>query len=194
MMSGLGLVFGIIVLGGIAALLAVIFLYNKLVSLRQRVLEGWSGIDVQLKRRSNLVPNLIAAVKGYMAHEKGLLEDITKLRAQCVEADTGPKDRQAIEGEMSTALIRLFAVAENYPDLKADSTFLELQQALGELEDQIQMARRYYNGTVRNLNILIESFPANLLAQRFGFVAADYYEVEHAAERAVPQVDFKGGE
>lgn len=168
-----------------------IFTYNRLVALRQRVREGWSGIDVQLKRRANLVPNLVNTVKGYVRHEQGTLEAVTEMRARCqAAAGAGPGVRQEAEGELSTALLRLFAVAENYPDLKADGTFIELQQALGGLEDQIQMARRYYNGTVRDLNTLIESFPSNLVAGWFQFGIHEYYEVEHAADRVLPAVAF----
>ncbi|SMF35970.1 LemA protein [Tistlia consotensis] len=171
----------------------IVVAYNRLVAARQRSREGWSGIDVQLKRRSNLVPNLVATVKGYASHEAGVLKDVTESRAhvQASEgAGAGVGARQQAEGELSSALGRLFAVAENYPDLKADSSFLELQRNLAALEDQIQMARRYYNGSVRELNTRIESFPSNLVARRFGFQPAEYYEVEHAGDRLLPKVAF----
>lgn len=165
--------------------------YNRLVAARQRSREGWSGIDVQLKRRANLIPNLVRSVEGYVAHEAGVLQAVTETRARVqASEDAGAGARQQAEGELSTALLRLFAVAEDYPDLQADEGFVELQRTLGELEEQIQKARRYYNGTVRELNTLIESFPNNLVAGPLGFRQADYYEVEHVGERALPRVGF----
>ena len=177
-----------------AAVLALgwgVLIYNRLVALRQRVNEGWSGIDVQLKRRANLVPNLVNTVKGYVQHERGTLEAVTAMRARVQDAaGAGPAARQEAEGGLSAALVQLFAVAENYPDLKADGSFVELQDSLGELEDQIQMARRYYNGAVRDMNTLVESFPSNLVAGWFRFQTADYFEIADAADRAVPDVAF----
>ncbi len=168
-----------------------IAIYNQLVKKRQMVEEGWSGIDVQLKRRTDLIPNLLEAVKGYMAHERGLMERITELRARSQAAGSaGAGERGRIEGELSSALMQLFAVAENYPDLKASANFIDFQNAMQELEDQIQLARRYYNGAVRVLNIAVESFPSNLVAGAFGFVKAEYFELDSEAERAVPQVTF----
>jgi LemA protein len=180
----------IVLLGG-AGLLAVllIVLYNRLVSLRNMVREGWSGIEVQLKRRSNLIPNLVETVKGYMGHERDLLENVTKLRSTSTRAgDLGA--RQQAENALTGGLARLFAVAENYPDLKADKNFQALQGQLSEIEDQIQMARRYYNGTVRNLNTAIESFPGNLVAGWFAFSPAEFFEIEDPGDRAVPRVAF----
>lgn len=169
-----------------------ILLYNRLVALRQRSREGWSGVDVQLKRRADLIPNLVETVKGYARHESGVLEAVTETRARAQAASGAtPAARQRAEDELSGALLRLFAVAENYPELKADGNFVELQQTLADLEDQIQMARRYYNGTVRDLNTLIESFPSNLIAGRFGFVQQEYFEIENAADRALPAVSFR---
>ena len=179
-----------VVLGGIvAAALAGIYFYNQLVARRQRVLEGWSGIDVQLKRRSNLIPNLVSTVKGYVTHEKDVLEAVTEQRTRA-EAATTPGERQQAEGGLSTALMRLFAVAENYPDLKANANFIELQSTLSDLEDQIQKARRYYNGSARDLNTMIQAFPSNLVAGWFHFELAEYYEVEHAGDRLLPKVTF----
>lgn len=184
------------ILIGLTVLLVLLLLYgvsiyNRLVSLRQSAREGWSGIDVQLKRRSNLVPNLVETVKGYAKHEKQLFEEVTELRAKTSDASSSDANaRQELEGQMSTALMRIFAVAEAYPELQADKTFIELQQSLSELENQIQMARRYYNGTVRDLNIAVQSFPSNIVAGSFGFVEGSYYEVEHAIERHVPGVKF----
>jgi len=179
----------------LAVLAAIVFyviaLYNGLVKKRQMAGEGWSGIDVQLKRRSDLIPNLLESVKGYMKHEKGVLEEVTRLRTAAQGAsDASPAERAMIEGALSGALGRLMAVAENYPDLKASQNFMEFQKALEGTENEISMARRYYNGAVRNLNVAVESFPSNLIAGRFGFEKAEYFEIEDAAERAVPKVSF----
>jgi LemA protein len=178
----------------IAAALAVyvVYIYNSLVRSRQMSEEAWSGIDVQLKRRSDLIPNLVDTVKGYATHERGVLEEVTKLRN---EARATPPDdvaaRAKIEGALSLALGRLLAVAEAYPDLKASTNFLELQRELSNLESEIQMARRYYNGAVRNLNTMVESFPSNLVANQFGFSKREYFEIEEPGDRAVPKVSFQ---
>lgn len=174
----------------VAALYGVV-LYNKLVKNRQMVGEGWSGIDVQLKRRANLIPNLMEAVKGYMSHERETLEEVTALRAKAEEAGgANPAERGRIEGALSGALGRLFALAENYPDLKASQNFIDFQNSLEEVEDQIQLSRRYYNGAVRNLNVSVESFPSNLVASTFSFEKAEYFELEDDGDRAVPNVKF----
>ncbi len=175
----------------VAAVGYAIVIYNSLVSNRQMVKEGWSGIDVQLKRRTDLIPNLMETVKGYMAHERETLDAVVSARARATgAAASGPEARAKAEGELSAALGRLLAVAEAYPDLKANTTFLEFQNALQGVEDEIQMARRYYNGAVRNLNIQVESFPSNLVANAFKFTQAEYFELENEADRAVPQVKF----
>lgn len=181
----------LIVIVAAAALMAgtLIVLYNRLVRLRNMVREGWSGIDVQLKRRANLVPNLVETVKGYMGHERDLLEKVTELRSNSVRAGDMAQKQQA-ENALAGGLARLLAVAENYPDLKADENFQDLQQQLAAIEDQIQLARRYYNGTVRNLNIAIESFPSNLVAGWFAFQPAAFFEIEAPGDRAVPTVAF----
>tara|TARA_E500000318_G_C3563606_1_gene214668 strand:+ start:252 stop:845 length:594 start_codon:yes stop_codon:yes gene_type:complete len=167
--------------------------FNRLVALRQRADEGWSGIDVQLKRRSNIIPNLIETVRGYMDHEKGILEKVTQMRARCVAAQgEAPAERVAAEREMSSALMQFFVTAENYPDLKASSNFINLQDELSELENHIQMARRYYNGTVRDLNTSVQSFPGNLVATKFGFTTRQYYEIDDPASRDLPDVNFSG--
>jgi LemA protein len=146
---------------------------------------------VQLKRRTDLIPNLMETVKGYMAHERETLDAVVNARAKATSAAAaGPEARAKAEGELSAALGRLLAIAEAYPDLKANTTFLEFQTALQGVEDEIQMARRYYNGAVRNLNIQVESFPSNLVANAFKFEQAEYFELENEAERAVPQVKF----
>lgn len=168
-----------------------IVIYNGLVSNRQMVEEGWSGIDVQLKRRTDLIPNLMETVKGYMAHERETLEAVVQARAAATgAANSAPEQRARVEGELSSALGRLLAVAEAYPDLKANTTFLEFQDALRTVEDEIQMSRRYYNGAVRNLNIKVESFPSNLIANAFKFIKAQYFELDNEADRAVPNVKF----
>lgn len=179
----------LLVVVGVAGYAIVI--YNSLVSNRQMVREGWSGIDVQLKRRTDLIPNLMETVKGYMAHERETLDAVVNARAKATSATSaGPEARAKAEGELSAALGRLLAIAEAYPDLKANTTFLEFQTALQQVEDEIQMSRRYYNGAVRNLNIQVESFPSNLVANAFKFEQAEYFELENEAERAVPQVKF----
>jgi LemA protein len=181
---------GYILLGVVVVLvLGAITIYNKLVTNKNLVAEGWSGIDVQLKRRNDLIPNLIVSVKGYMGHERGVLEQVTELRTKS-QAAQGVADKAQVEGALGAALGRLFALAENYPDLKASQNFIELQKSLADIEDQIQLARRYYNGTARNFNILIQSFPSNLMASAFGFTTVEYFEIEDAAERAVPKVAF----
>ncbi len=177
----------------VAAAVAIyaIAVFNSLVRARQMANEGWSGIDVQLKRRSDLVPNLVEAVKGYAAHERGVLDEVTQLRGAARALPGGDvAGRAQAEGALSAALGRLIAVAENYPDLKASANFLELQNQLSDLENEIQMARRYYNGAVRNLNVLVQSFPSNIVAGLAGFTQAAYFEVADAGERAVPQVDL----
>ncbi len=177
----------------LAAVLMVLLVgaaqYNRLVRAKQMAQEGLSGIDVQLKRRADLIPNLIEAVKGYMGHEKGVLEKVTELRAQSMKAE-GVAEKGQVEGMLSRALGNLFAVAENYPDLKASQNFLDLQKSLADIEDQIQLSRRYYNGAVRALNILVDSFPSNIVAKMFGFTSMEYFELEDQADRAVPKVSF----
>ncbi len=174
----------------LVALLAwAVGLYNRLVRLRNLVKEGWSGIEVQLKRRADLIPNLIESVRGYMGHERGVLEKVTELRSRTLNAQA-PGERARLEGDLGRALGQLFAVAEAYPELKADRNFLDLQDELSQLEDQIQMARRYYNGTIRDLNIAVESFPSNIVAGMFQFRQAEFFEIEDQADRAVPKVQF----
>jgi LemA protein len=179
----------------LAAIAAVAFyavtLYNKLVKTRQMSEEGWSGIDVQLKRRADLIPNLIETVKGYAGHEREVFERVTELRAQVGKVPQGDvAERGKLEGLLSGAIGRLLAVAENYPDLKANENFLELQETLADVENEIQMSRRYYNGAVRNLNVMVESFPSNLVAGQFGFEKRDYFEIDDEADRALPEVSF----
>ncbi len=177
----LGFAFGIVAWG--------INAYNRLVKLRNMKDEGWSGIDIQLKRRSNLIPNLMETVKGYMRHEKEVLTEVTELRNLAKSAAT-PGERIKAESALSMGLGRLLAVAEGYPDLKANVNFLDLQKQLQEVEDEIQMARRYYNGTARNFNIAIQIFPNSVVANMFHFEAVDFFEVADEQDRAVPEVKF----
>jgi LemA protein len=181
------IVLGLIVL---AALYAV-FIYNGLVRARQMAEEAWSGIDVQLKRRADLIPNLIETVKGYATHEKTTLEEVVKLRNQAQAVPTGDvAGRAQAEGLLGAALGRVMALAEAYPDLKANENFRELQSSLETMESEIQMARRYYNGAARDLNVKVESFPSNLVAGQFGFQKRDYFEITNETDRAVPSVKF----
>ena len=163
--------------------------YNGLIRLRNMKDEGWSGIDVQLKRRHDLVGNLVNTVKGYMAHEKSVLEEIAKMRAMAQNAN-GVAQVAQLEGQLSQALGRLFAVMENYPQLRANENVMQLQNTLTALEDEIQLARRYYNGTVREYNTRTEVFPASIIARQYGFTKAEFFELENVAEREVPQVSF----
>ncbi len=173
-----------------AAVVYAAVVFNSLVRTRQMANEAWSGIDVQLKRRSDLVPNLVDTVRGYAVHERSVLEEVTQLRGAARAVPEGDVAARAqAEGLLSAALGKLFALAENYPDLKASNNFLELQQQLSNLENELQMARRYYNGTVRNLNVLVQSFPSNLIAGLFGFGTRAFFELGEG-EGAVPKVDL----
>ncbi len=177
---------------GIIVLIALwaVTIFNRLVRQRNLVLEGWSGIDVQLKRRHNLIPNLVETVKGYMKHEEGVLSKVVELRNSAAHVGT-PGEASAIETDLTRTLRQLFALAEAYPDLKANQNFLDLQGQLSEIEEQIQLSRRYYNGTARDMNILVQAFPSNLIAGMFGFKEAEFFEIELAEERQVPEVSFK---
>jgi len=180
-----------IILGVIVVLvLFVITTYNGLVTLRQRVNQSFSDIDVQLKQRHDLIPNLVETVKGYAAHESGVLEEVTARRQSSLAAGD-IAGRAFAEQLLQGALGKLLAVAEAYPGLKADKNFLSLQQQLAEIEDQLQMARRYYNGTARNLNISIQSFPDNLFAGPLGFREQPFFELENRAQAAAPAVAFQ---
>ncbi len=177
----------LLIAAAVAIYIAVAF--NRLVRTRQMANEAWSGIDVQLKRRAELVPNLVETVKGYAAHERGVLDDVVKLRGQASALSREDVAQRAqVEGALTLALGRLMALAENYPDLKASANFLDLQQQLSTLENELQMARRYYNGAVRNQNVLVQSFPSNLIARLFGFREREFFNLSDEAERAAPQV------
>jgi LemA protein len=175
-----------------AAIVYAIYIYNRLVSTRQMAEEGWSGIDVQLKRRADLVPNLVETVKGYARHEREVFDQVTELRTRAQNVPAGDVEGRAkAEAALSVGLGRLLAVAEAYPDLKASTNFVELQKELANLESEIQMARRYYNGAVRNLNTMVESFPSNIVAGQFRFEKRQYFEIEEPGDRAVPKVGFQ---
>jgi LemA protein len=183
----IGLIGVLVVLGG--GLLWFIGLYNRFIRGKNLMQEAWSGIDVQLKRRHDLIPNLVETAKGYMQYERSVLQEITELRSKSMSA-TSVGEKGAVENALSRTLRSLFAVAEAYPDLKANQNFLDLQKNLTDTEEQIQLARRYYNGTVRDFNILVEAFPSALVASMFGFKLAEFFEIEAVAEREVPSVKF----
>ena len=175
---------------GIIVLVALWFMgtYNNFVRQKALVDEGWSGIDVQLKRRYDLVPNLVTVVKQYSVHEKDVLENVTKMRTAAMSAQTIYQKAEAEKG-LTGALKTLFAVAENYPDLKANKNFADLQKELSAIENDIQLARRYYNGTARNYNIAVRSFPANFLAGIFSFEPVSFFEIS-AEESKNPEIKF----
>jgi LemA protein len=170
----------------ILVVIAVVLIssYNGLVQLRVRCDSAWSDIDVQLKRRHDLIPNLVETVKGYATHEKGTFENIAKFRSQAMQA-TSPNDKAAAENQLTGALKSLFAVAENYPELKASEQFTQLQGSLSQTEDSIQNARRYYNAVVRDLNTKIQVFPTNILAGMFGFKARQFFETSETDREPV---------
>lgn len=163
-------------------------MYNNLVSLRNRVKNSYSQIDVQLKRRNDLIPNLVETVKGYAAHEKGIFEEVTKARSNLMNASNVQEASKA-DGELTGALKSLFAVAENYPDLKANSNFQQLQGELSETEDKIAYARQFYNDVVYKYNNACQQFPSSLIANTFGFKESEFFEAP-AEEKAVPEVEF----
>lgn len=181
------------ILLGVLVLLVIIYivLYNGLITLRVRVEEAWSDITVQLKRRYDLIPNLVESVKGYAAHEKGVFEEVTKARAEAMNAQgQGVKETAAAENQFEAALKSLFAVSENYPQLRASENFQQLQAELVDTEDKVQAARRFYNGGVRDLNTKIEVFPSNIVAGMMGLKQREFFEVENMAEVEKP-VDVK---
>jgi LemA protein len=183
-----------IILWILLAVVAVVVLwaigaYNGLVRLKALLDEAWSGIDVQLKRRYDLIPNLVATVQGYSIHEKSILEEIARLRAASLGA-TGVQAQAVADNGLTQALKTLFAVVENYPQLKANENFMLLQRELTNVEEQLQLARRYYNGTARNYNISIRTFPTNLVAGVGNFTPSPYFETAGSHERENPQVKF----
>ena len=186
-MPALWLCFGLGVIV-VAVGLALIALYNRLIVLRNRVDNAWAQIEVQLKRRYDLIPNLVSTVKGYAAHESGVFEKVTEARSAAINAQ-GPEQQAQAENMLSGALKSLFAVAEAYPDLKANQNFLDLQGQLTDTENKIAYSRQFYNDSVMSFNTSIQSFPANMLAGMFGFSIREYFEAEPAAD-AVPSVQF----
>lgn len=180
--------FILIILG--VVILWLVFVFNRLVVLRMRTKEALSDIDVQTKRRYDLIPNLMETVKGYMEHERGVLENVTKARTEAMSASGDPLEKLQKENALFGTLKTLFAVAENYPILKANENFLELQRELSDTEDKIQAARRFYNGNVRDLNVKIETFPTRLVAGMFGFSKMDFFEVTSEAEKEPVKVQF----
>ncbi len=172
----------------IALAIAVIVIFNRMIRARNMVREAWSGIDVQLRRRSDLIPNLVETVKAYAGHERGVFDEVTASRAASVAAQ-GVAQTASSEGALQGALGRLLAVAEAYPQLKADQNFLKLQTELAEIEDQLQMARRYYNGTVRDFNIAIQTFPDALIARAAGMHEEHFFETD-AASKVAPAVSL----
>lgn len=189
-----------IISGIVVALVGyVIFAYNRFITYTQRAKEAWADIDVQLKRRYDLIPNLVEAVKGYAGHERGVFEEVTKARAEATQIHVDPSNLtpetiQAMAGAESMltgALSRLIAVAENYPDLKANQNFLQLQDQLTDTENKIQAARRFYNGNVRVLNTQLQQFPSNVVGNMFGFEKREYFEIEeNSQEREPVKVSF----
>ena len=179
-----------IILGlGVIFIFWIIGVYNGLIKAKNRTEEAWSDIDVQLKRRHDLIPNLIETVKGYAKHERELLDKITRLRSEAIKAEN-VKEKSQAENALSQTLRSLFAVAENYPDLKASQNFLKLQDELTDTENKIEAARRFYNGNVRDFNIKLQTFPTNLIAKQLGFTAKEFFELENEEERKVPEVKF----
>lgn len=173
----------------ILLLLYGVSVYNKLIRLKNLVKEAWSSIDVMLKKRHDLIPNLVETVKGYASHEKETLQSVIDARNQAAGRGS-VKETEAAETQLSSALTRLFALAEQYPDLKANTNFLQLQDQLAAIEGDIEKSRRYYNGTARNYNIVIESFPSNIVSGMFNFEKEAYFELSNPEERNVPQVKF----
>ena len=181
------IVVGVIV---VVILLAVVGAYNRLVRLRNQVKNAWAQIDVQLKRRYDLIPNLVNTAKGYMNHERETLEAVTKARQQAIDLSGGIADQAKAENMLSQTLRSLFAVSENYPDLKANQNFLALQEELTSTENKISFARQFYNDQVLHLNNKIEMFPSNIIAGMFNFKRAESFELEDTAQREAPKVEF----
>ena len=183
--------FFVTVLGiGAGVILVAITLYNTLVQLRNRSENAWSDIDVQLKQRYDLIPNLVETVKGYAKHESGTLEKVIAARSKAIEGGGDTSQRAAAEGGLSKALGGIFALAESYPELKANQNFIALQDDLTKIEDKLQNARRYYNAVVRDLNTRCETFPSVIIANSFGFHKEEYFELDSTDEREAPKVQF----
>ncbi len=185
-MVGIYVVFGVFLL----LILLVAGMYNGLIRVKNHCDESWADIETELKRRHDLIPNLIETVKGYAAHEKEVFERVLQARNQAMNSHASPASQAQDETALSGGLRQLFALAENYPTLKANENFLELQKELANTEDRIQRALRFYNGNVRDLSNRIEVFPSNIIASLFGFEKREYFEIEDETQRAVPKVDF----
>jgi len=188
---GSGLI-GLLIVVGLFVLLVVVWpiaIYNGLVRLRNEVKNAWAQIDVQLKRRHDLIPNLVETVKGYAGHEKGTLDAVVAARTRAMSAQ-GVADQGRAEGELSQALGRLLMLVESYPNLKANENFLALQEELSSTENRIGFSRQFYNDSVMNYNTRIQSFPPSIIANAFGFTPSPFFEIADQAERAVPQVKF----
>ena len=179
--------FTIPIIAAAAIIIWIIIIYNLFIRDKNHIKEAWSGIDVQLKRRHNLIPNLVASVRGYSKHERDLFEEITEKRAKSTKIEN-VKEKAEVEADLSGMIKNLFVVVEEYPDLKASQNFLDLQNQLVEIEDQLQYSRRYYNGRVRNYNIRVESFPSNFIAGIFDFKQEEFFEITLATERKTPEV------
>lgn len=180
----------LIILGVLALLLFyAVSIYNRLVKLRTMVQEAWSSIDVMLKKRHDLIPNLVETVKGYATHESSTFESVTRARTAAMSANS-VQEKEFAEKNLNQAMMNLNAVAEQYPDLKANTNFMQLQTELSALEGDIEKSRRYYNGTVRENNILVETFPSNIIANMYKFTKSTFFELDNIAERAVPSVKF----
>jgi len=179
----------IIILIVVVLLFVVIAIFNRLVGLKNRTDEAWSDIDVQLKRRYDLIPNLVETVKGYVKHEKELFEKVTEARSEAMKSK-GLNEKAKAENQITEALKSVFAVAENYPNLKANENFIELQREITDTEDKIQASRRFYNANVRDLNIAVESFPSNVIAGMFGYRKRELFEIEDIGEKKNIEVKF----
>jgi LemA protein len=185
-MTGLYIVLGFLLI----SLIWIVSIYNSLVRLRQHIRDSWSGIDTELRRRYDLIPNLVQTIKGYAAHEKEVFERVVEARTRAADSTGSPTSQAADENLLVQGLRQLFAVSESYPELKASENFLELQKELSNTEDRIQAARRFYNGNVRDLNTRIEIFPSNLVASLFNFTQAEYFEIEEVAAAKTPEVNL----
>jgi LemA protein len=181
----------VLILVGLVVLIGVIYILmrNSIIASRNRVEEAWSGIDVQLKRRHDLIPNLVESVKGYATHERKTFENVTKARSQAMQAE-GVQDTAKAESALGAALGQLRVVAEQYPDLRATENFQQLQRQLSELEDEIQASRRIYNSNVQSYNTLIQQFPMSIVANQGGFTDKEFFEIDEPSDREVPEVSF----
>lgn len=186
------IIFYILIGVAVVALLWGVWAYNRFVTLENRVEEAWADIDVQLKRRYDLIPNLVDTVKGYAKHEKDTFERVTEMRAQAMQGQGTAAEQAQQENMLTDALKSLFAVAENYPDLKANENFLELQRELTDTENKIQAARRFYNGNVRDMNTALETFPQNIVGNMFSYTQKEYFELEEESDAREP-VDVNFG-